>query len=363
MKEKECGDATGGHAMKISPAQIATFLSKLDDKIRAVLVYGPDGGLVRERARHLARSVLGDDLANPFRCVTLYAEALFGDPARLVDEAAALSLTGGRRVVLVREAGDSLTPVFKSFLSDPVGDSLVIAEGGELQKRSSLRKTFEDFPAAAALPCYADEGAGLASVIEETLRGQGISASREALAYLSRSLGSDRSITRTELIKLALYVGDKGVVELDDALACTADSSALSLDDVACAVGGGDIALLEKSLGRVFLEGVSPIQLFRWTAGHFRRLHFVGGQMARGMTVDAAMAKLRPPLFFKVKDKFRSQLRIWPPGRVSGALGRLMDAERDCKTTGFPAEVICHRTLLALAASVHPAPKSPRAAR
>ena len=244
-----------------------------------------------------------------------------------------------------------------------MGDSLVVVEGGELPKRSSLRKTFEDFPAAAALPCYADEGTGLASVIEETLRDQGVAASKEALAYLSRSLGSDRGITRTELIKLALYVGNKGTVELDDALACTADSSALSLDDVACAVGDGDVTLLEKTLERVFLEGVSPIQLFRWTAGHFRRLHFVGGQMARGVTVDVAIAKLRPPLFFKVKDKFRSQLRIWPPGRISGALERLMDAERGCKTAGFPAEAICHRTLLALAASVRPTSRPPQATR
>jgi DNA polymerase-3 subunit delta len=363
VKRKECGDATGDHGMKINPAQIPAFLSKLDDKVRAVLVYGPDGGLVRERVGQLARSVLGDDLTNPFRCITLDAGALSNDPARLADEAAALSLTGGRRVVLIREAGDSLASVFRSFLSNPLGDSLVIAEGGELAKRSSLRKAFEDFPGATALPCYADEGAGLASVIEETLRDQGVSASREALAYLSRSLGSDRGVTRTELIKLALYVGDKGAVGLDDAMACTADSSALSLDDVACAVGGGDVALLEKSLGRVFLEGVSPIQLFRWTAGHFRRLHFVGGQMARGMTADSAIAKLRPPLFFKIEDEFRSQLRIWPPGRISGALERLMNAERDCKAAGFPAETICHRTLLALAASVRPASKNLRAAR
>jgi DNA polymerase-3 subunit delta len=183
------------------------------------------------------------------------------------------------------------------------------------------------------------------------------------MVYLSNSLGSDRGITRAELVKLALYVGDKGKVELDDAMACTADSSALSLDDVAYAVGNGDVALLEKSLERVFLEGVSPIQLFRWTAGYFRRLHFVGSQMAQGMTADGAMAKLKPPLFFKVKDKFRSQLRMWPPERVSGALERLMDAERDCKTTGFPAETICHRTLLALAASVRPASRPPRTTR
>ncbi|MDP7122793.1 MAG: DNA polymerase III subunit delta, partial [Alphaproteobacteria bacterium] len=265
--------------MKIKPAQIAAFLDKPAAHLRAVLVYGPDGGLVRERVERLARTVLGDDLTDPFRCVTLYAETLAGDPVRLADEAAALSLTGGRRVVFIREAGDSLASVFKAFFSDLVGDSLVIAEAGELPKRSSLRKAFEDCPEAAALPCYTDEGAGLASVIEETLCDQGVIASRETVVYLSNSLGSDRSITRTELVKLALYVGDKGEVELDDAIACTADSSALSLDDVAYAVGNGDVALLEKSLERVFLEGVSPIQLFRWTAGYFRRLHFVGSQM------------------------------------------------------------------------------------
>jgi len=349
--------------MKIKPAQIAAFMRQPDGAVRAILVYGPDGGLVRERAKTLARNVLGDDPEDPFRCVTLYGETIAADPARLADEAAALSLTGGRRVVLIREAGDSVAAVFKSFLSEPVGDSLVIAEGGELAKRSTLRKAFEESPAAAALPCYSDEGAGLVGIIEETLRGQGVSVSREACAYLSRSLGSDRSITRTELIKLALYVGDKGTVELDDAMACTADSSALSLDDVANAVGSGDVALLEKSLECVFLEGVSPIQLFRWTAGHFRRLHFVGGQMAQGMTADGAMAKLRPPLFFKVKDRFRSQLRMWPPERASGALERLTDAERDCKTTGFPAQTICHRTLLALAASVRPASRPTQRAR
>ena len=349
--------------MKIKPAQIAAFLRQPDDAVRAILVYGPDCGLIRERSETLARNVLGEDLADPFRCVTLYGETLAGDPARLADEAAALALTGGRRVVLIREAGDGLAATFRSFLADPVGDALVIAEGGELAKRSSLRKAFEESPAAAALPCYSDEGAGLTTVIEDTLHGQGVSVSREALAYLSRSLGSDRSITRTELVKLALYVGDAGTVELDDAMACTTDSSSLSLDDVAHAVGSGDVALLEKSLDRVFLEGVSPIQLFRWTAGHFRRLHFVGGQMAQGMTADGAMAKLRPPLFFKVKDKFRSHLRMWPPERALGALERLTDAERDCKTTGFPAETICHRTLLALAASVHPASRPTRTTR
>ncbi len=345
--------------MKIKPAQIASFLRQPDSAVRAILVYGPDGGLVRERTEILARNVLGEDLSDPFRCTALYGETLANDSARLADEAAALSLIGGSRVVFIRKAVDSLTPVFKSFFSDPVGESLILVEAEELSARSSLRKAFEDSSLAAALPCYGDEGAGLASVIEEILRDHGVSVSRAALAYLSSSLGTDRSVTRAELMKLALYVADEGTVTLDDAIACTADSSVLSLDDVAYAVGSGNVALLEKSLERVFLEGVSPVQLFRWTAGHFRRLHFVSGQIAQGLTADCAISGLKPPLFFKVKSAFRTQLRLWSPERASSALQRLMDAERDCKTTGFPAETICHRTLLALASAVKATPKKP----
>ncbi len=135
--------------MKIKPAQIASFLRQPDSAVRAILVYGPDGGLVRERTEILARNVLGEDLSDPFRCTALYGETLANDPARLADEAAALSLIGGSRVVFIRKAVDSLTPVFKSFFSDPVGESLILVEAEELSARSSLRKAFEDSSLAA----------------------------------------------------------------------------------------------------------------------------------------------------------------------------------------------------------------------
>ena len=43
--------------MKIQPARIEAFLAKPDAAARAVLLYGPDAGLVRERADKLARGV------------------------------------------------------------------------------------------------------------------------------------------------------------------------------------------------------------------------------------------------------------------------------------------------------------------
>src|SRR5438105_10986481 len=106
--------------MKVAAGQVDGFLRRPDPEIRAVLLYGPDAGLVRERAEIVVRTVC-PDLRDPFRVADLAAAGLAADPARLADEAAQISLMGGRRVVRVRDAGDALAPLFSRFLVDPVG--------------------------------------------------------------------------------------------------------------------------------------------------------------------------------------------------------------------------------------------------
>ena len=87
--------------MKIAAGQIDGFLHRPDPQIRAVLLYGPDAGLVRERADTLAKTIC-PELHDPFRVAELTGAVLAADPARLVDEAAQISLMGGRRVVRLR---------------------------------------------------------------------------------------------------------------------------------------------------------------------------------------------------------------------------------------------------------------------
>src|SRR6185437_13779323 len=123
--------------------------------LRIALVYGPDAGLVQERAEKLLKSVV-PDLTDPFNVSDLSEAVLLNDPARLADEAAAISMMGGRRVVRVRGASNDLADLFESFLDDPPGDALVVVEAGDLNKGTGLRKLFEADKAAAAIACYAD---------------------------------------------------------------------------------------------------------------------------------------------------------------------------------------------------------------
>ena len=313
-----------------------------------MLLYGPDGGLVRERADALAGQVV-DDLGDPFRVAELSPAQLKADPARLADEAAALAMTGGRRVVRLRPAGDDLGDLMAAFLADSPGEALVLVEAGELTPRSHLRKAFEAARNAAALPCYPDEDGGLRRVIEDTLAPLGFSMEPAAQRYLAAALGGDRLMTRRELEKLAVYMGDERRISLADAEACVGDSSILTLDSVAMAAGAGDIAAVERGLALAYLEGANPVAVLRAAARHLQRLHLCAGAAARGEPLDRALRAFRPPLHFKVEKAIRSQVGKWPETRVVRAMDLVLEAERECKTTGLPAEAMCSRALLRLA--------------
>jgi DNA polymerase-3 subunit delta len=336
--------------MKVASRDVEAFLDGPSPAISAVLFYGPDAGLVRERADRLVESVAGsrDD---PFRVGQLTLAALKEEPSRLCDDVAALSFNGGRRAVRLRDAADAASPAVELLLSTVTNAGIAVLEAGDLGPRSSLRRAIESAGNGAAVPCYRDEGAELQRLIAATLRAAGLQAGRDANAYLMGALGGDRGLTRQELEKLVSYKGAaKGpelrTVSLDDVKNCIGDVSAVSLDDLVFAVADGDLALLESVVDRVLAEGIGPVQLLRGLARHFQRLQLV---TAAGRDLDGAMARLRPPVFFQRVTQFKAQARRWPAAAIAEAQRRLVEAEMGCKRTSWPAETLARRTALEIA--------------
>lgn len=337
--------------MKIAPAQADKFVARPDPAVRAALIFGPDGGMVRERAGILAKTLV-DDPTDPFRVADLTASDLKDDPARLSDEAAAISMMGGRRVVRIRDASDAITPLCKDFFATLPGDALLIFEAADLPARSSLRKLFEAEKTAAAIACYRDDQRSLPAVIRDSLRDHGHAISPDALAFLSANLGGDRQVTRREIDKLALYKGQNpATIELADATACVGDTADLTLDDLAFSVASGKLPMVERTLSRSFLDGSHAVTILRAVARHFHKLQFVSGMMGQGISIDDAAKRLRPPLFWKTAAEFKSQAQAWPQSKLTRATAKLLETERECKKTGAPAQTLCSRALFEISAA------------
>ena len=340
--------------MKIEPRQADAFLKKPDPKVRAVVIYGNDDGLIAERAAQLARTVC-DDLKDPFRVVDIAGEVLKGDPARLADEFSALSLIGGRRVIRVRPAGEESVAALENLVAAGAGDALIVVEGGNLTPRSGLRTLAETEPCLAALPCYADSEEDLERLVEDAARARGFTVEEDALAWIVERLGGDRGQTRSEIDKLMLYkAGDESrAITLADAAAVLGDTSAMDIDDVVGATFDGDLVTLDRALDRVFAEGGNPVQLVRALQRHADQLHVVSGHLAKGGNLESAMFKARGlPRGGPVRRRFEGHIRRWPLSRLGLALSRILDAEIECKSTGLPDQAIARRLCLSLARAV-----------
>lgn len=343
--------------MKIEARQVEAFLKKPDPRVRGVVIYGNDDGLVAERAVALARSIC-EDLKDPFRVIDITGDSLKQDPARLADEFGALSMMGGRRVIRVRPAGEESVAALENLVEATAGDALIIVEAGNLTPRSSLRTLAETEATLAALPCYMDNEAALEGLVESAARAQGLSVEPDALEWIVERLGGDRGQTRGEIDKLLLYKGtDAGKsVTLEDAMAVLGDTASIGIDDVISATFDGDLVALDRALDRVFAEGGNPVQLVRSLQRHVDQLHLVSGHAAKGVNLEAAMFKARGlPRGGPKRKSFEGHVRSWPLARLSAALSTILEAEIECKSTGLPDEAIARRLCFRLSRAASPA--------
>jgi len=225
---------------------------------------------------------------------------------------------------------------------------MVVIDAEEMSPRSSLRKLVEGHDRGMTVPCYTAEGKELEKAVAGILNGLGVSVDHDALSILGSSLGADRGLVHQELEKLALYVGSGNQVTAASVAECLVDSVGISLDQLAYAVGDGNARDADKCLQKAMAEGVSEIAILRSLQRHFLRLEWVVSQAQGGKSVGGLVAGLRPPVFFKMKDRFERQARNWSVAGLHRATGVLIDAEIACKSTGTPVELVCGRAILAL---------------
>lgn len=336
---------------KIRAADVENVVARPDPSLAGALFYGPDAGLIRERAGRITATVAGDR-NDPFRVAELDAVEVKSDPSRLFDEVATLSFTGGRRVVRLSGATDGLSDRLADLLetvSRKDDAAFVVVEAGDLGPRSSLRRLFEASTNAVALPCYADEGQTVADLVRATLAKHSVTATPDAVAFLIEHLGNDRMVTRSELDKLVLYAGESSEITLEDAAVCVGDASALATEDTIFSAVEGDFAGFDKCYSRLLLEGITPVAVLRATLRHVQRLHQVAGAVADGEDLEGAIKSLRPRVFFKYERRFRTQLRWWPVDRLGETMAALVRAESACKETGARDAALAERALLMIA--------------
>jgi DNA polymerase III subunit delta len=333
----------------IKAADVDAFVVRPDPARPVVLVFGPDAGLVSERANALVKASV-DDVNDPFALARLEAEDLTAEPSRLVEEAQTIPLFGGRRAVWVKAGSRNIAPAVEALLALPKIECRVVIEAGDLRRNAPLRALCEKAKNAAALPCYADDERARTRLIDDEMREAGLKLAPDARAMLIPLLGGDRQASRNEIAKLALYARGRDLVGIDDVAAVVSDASALALDDIVDATFAGRPAELETQLAKARLAGTAAGSILFAVQRQVAQLHKwrTAIETGAGFSIDS----VQPPVNFRRKDAIAAALRLWSAARLLVAMSELADAVLQSRRNADLADTIAERALLAVAANV-----------
>lgn len=330
--------------------EIDAFLARPDAGRSIILLYGPDAGLVRERADALIASAV-DDPNDPFSLVKLDGDELSAEPSRLVDEAMTVPLFGGRRAIRIRAGSRSFASGVDTLAEMPVKDCRIVIEAGELRPESPLRKACEKAKTAVAIGCYPDTERDLTKLMEDELRIANLRIAQDARGALMSFLGGDRQASRNELRKLTLYAHGKGEITLDDVMSVVADASELKLDPIVDGAFAGRPDIVETEFAKAMIAGTYPGVIISAAQRQAAWLHKSALAIADGTPASAVLDGGFPRLHFSRKPAVETALRNFSVARLAAIIEQLATAALDTRKQSTLAAAIAQRTLMAIAAN------------
>lgn len=328
---------------------VASFLKSPKPNCRAVLVYGPDAGLVAERV-NLLLQIFRRRAEGDTEFVWLGERDLADDPARLEVELNTKPMFAAQSVVRLTVWPKFGAQLLKGLLGTEFANPLIV-EAGNLRPDSGLRKLFETHKTAAALPCYSDERS-LAGLIEAELSNAGLSIDRDTRDYLMTRLGADQALSRAECVKLALYAQGRGRISHEDVEAIVGDAAETAIENFVYATSGGDVRAALSELQRLAAAGTNRAAALSALGRHFTQLHRVASTASSGGSLEDGVKALRPRPHFKREPLFVAHCKRWGVARLAHALPLIQEATQRSRRAPDLDTAFAERLVLTLTSRI-----------
>ncbi len=332
--------------MNVSKQAIGRAVDQPNAQVRFYLFHGQDTA----QSRGLGQRLLQASGASKS---IIASGAVKSDPASLADEAGAMSLFGGARIIWLEPAGEEILPGVEALLSAHSIESPVVAIAGSLTKASGLRKLAEASPSAVAFAAYMPEGQDAARMVADVGRSYGLKISQPVADRIAGAAGNDQALVSQELQKLALYLdaSPHSPKELDhdavDAVGTdTAEGDVMRLADLALS---GQMDALADELARLPSGGSEAIPVVRSLQRRLIMLAPMRARVERGESPDAVMTSLGKALFWKDKGIVGRMLSQWDAERLAKVAERAGRLERSLMFSPAPQQEALGEELLAIA--------------
>lgn len=334
--------------MKVKDGEIVRRFHSQPDSIRLALLCGPNA----TRCQALADEIVAPLSASAER-VDLTIADLSDNPACLHDEANSASLFGDKRYIMLRlnsgEAVRAAAAIENLLVSDTIGDPVIVAAPGMADK-TALAKLITAAPDALIATCYETSAGDAINAIAGMARSEGVKMDRNLAAAVAALTSNDLTLAKLEIEKIALYLDatpDQPQAADPDILSILgAENDEEDLGIIYNAALNGDAKTLSTELATAAAIGLSEIGLIRLLLRHLNKLAELRTKLDQGSSIDKITK--HPSVFWKDRDNYARQLRIWSAQNIARLVDRILALEVALKSSGQPDDILLQQELLTI---------------
>ena len=291
-------------------------------KHNIILFYGENLGLKSDLKKKIIKNSAGYEFLN------FYQEEIIKNKDLIFNEVNNLSLFEKNKILLIEQADDKILDIIQNIVEN-FKDQKIFIFSNLLDKRSKLRNFFEKCDMCGIVPCYPDNELSFKKIIAKRLANfKGLSNLNINLILQSANL--DRVKLNNELDKIVLYFLDRelNTTRLIQILNPQENDDFNNLKDAAIL---GNKTKTNELLSNTFFESEKNLYYLNSINQRLNKIYEVK-QLSIDTSLDDAINKIKPPIFWKDKSNFINQEKKWSIKKIEEVLKKTYDLEIKIKS-------------------------------
>ncbi len=246
----------------------------------------------------------------------------------ILNEVNNISLFEKEKVIFIDQVDDKILEIIKE-ICETFNDQKIYLFSSILEKKSKIRNYFEKSDNCGAVACYTDNEIGIRKIILNKLKNyKGLTP--QIINLITENSNLDRVKLNNELGKIIAYFQNKNIKyeKLEILLDIKINNDFNNLKDEALM---GNKLKTNKLLSDTIIESEKNIFYLTLINQRFNKLKDVIN-LSKETNLEDAISKIKPPIFWKDKPNFMTQIKKWNLLKIKKILNKTYSLEIEMKS-------------------------------
>ncbi len=301
-------------------------INKIDlKKHKNFLFYGNNNALIQETISNIFKDKFKENTYN-------YDETeILDDKESFFNQVLNGSLFESQKLIIISRISDKILEIIKQILIKEIGDIIFVLKASQLEKKSKLRKFYEEDKQAICIAFYPDTEITLQKIVNDFFKKNKISISQENINFIISRSNNNREYLKNELKKIESLIINKKKLSIEEIMRIIHINENHSIYELI------NFCLLKNKkktiniLNENNFGSEDSIIILRTFLAKLKNILKLASDYEINNNIELTIQNARPPIFWKEKDNVKKQLKYWTTKKIKNLITELSQVELKVK--------------------------------